>query len=245
MMRKFGLFVTFLVFGWTPGASALPSNNPITAGLIAAYEFSGNADDVSGNSNNGVVNGAVLATSRNGLLSSAYSFDGSSNIVVSNPVGLHSTNTISLWIKLDTIGVGTYHYPIDLGALNNNWIEVLPTGMFRTANRQGPAIDTVQLEVDQWSMLTRTFDGSTLTAYINGQISGFIPDSPNDPTRITIGSSGNGLYGHIGSIDDVYIYDRALSPTEVSTLYSAAPEPSTALLLGIGLSALAVRRENR
>ena len=36
-------------------------------------------------------------------------------------------------------------------------------------------------------------------------------------------------------IDDLYIYDRALSPTEVSTLYSVVPEPNTALLLGMGL----------
>ena len=240
-MRKFCLVVLVVVFsGWSSGASAVP----ITNGLVAGYEFNGNANDVSGNGNDGVVNGAALATDRNGALSSAYSFNGTSNVVVSNPVGLQTTNTISLWIKLDTIGPGTYHYPIDLGALNNNWIEVLPTGVFRTGNSQASALDTGQLEVDQWYMLTRTFDGSTLTAYINGQMSGFMPQLPNDPTRITIGSSGNGLYGHIGSVDDVYIYDRALSPTEVQTLYSVIPEPNTTLLIGLGLSALAVRRRS-
>ena len=222
-------------------ASALPANNPITVGLVAAYEFGGNANDVSGNGNNGVVNGAALATGRDGALSGAYSFNGTSNIVASNPVDLQTTNTVSLWIKLDTIGTGIYHYPIDLGALNNNWIEVLPTGVFRTGNSGGPTLDTGQLEVDQWYMLTRTFDGSTLTAYINGQMSGSMPQLPNDPTSITIGSSGNGQYGHIGSIDDVYIYDRALSASEVQTLYSAVPEPTTAVLVGLGLIGLGVR----
>ena len=57
-MRKFSLLVLVVVFsGWSSGASAVPSNNPITNGLFAAWEFSGNADDVSGNGNDGVVNG--------------------------------------------------------------------------------------------------------------------------------------------------------------------------------------------
>ena len=45
LVRLFLAFVVLLVFGWSSGASALPVNNPVTAGLVAAYEFSGNADD--------------------------------------------------------------------------------------------------------------------------------------------------------------------------------------------------------
>jgi hypothetical protein len=49
--------------------------------------------------------------------------------------------------------------------------------------------------------------------------------------------------GFAGKIDDVYIYNRALSPAEVSTLYTASvPEPTTGLLLGLGLLGVAVRR---
>ncbi|HIM02474.1 MAG TPA: PEP-CTERM sorting domain-containing protein, partial [Myxococcales bacterium] len=48
-----------------------------------------------------------------------------------------------------------------------------------------------------------------------------------------------------GKIDDLYIYDRALSDSEVSTLYSVVPEPNTALLLGFGLVGLGVKRRSR
>jgi len=40
----------------------------------------------------------------------------------------------------------------------------------------------------------------------------------------------------------LYIYDRALSGSEISTLYSPIPEPSTALLVGLGLVGVGVRR---
>ena len=45
--------------------------------------------------------------------------------------------------------------------------------------------------------------------------------------------------------DDIYMYDRRLSVSEISTLYTAAiPEPTTGLLLGLGLLGVAVRRRS-
>ena len=48
------------------------------------------------------------------------------------------------------------------------------------------------------------------------------------------------VYQFSGSIDDVYIYDRALSASEVQTLFSSVPEPNPALLLGIGLAGMSL-----
>ena len=103
LVRLFSAFVVLVVFGWSSGASAAPVNNPITTGLIAAYEFSGNADDVSGNGNDGVVNGATPTTDRFGNANSAYSFDGVDDYIHSSTTfSPQASGTISLWFNQES-----------------------------------------------------------------------------------------------------------------------------------------------
>ena len=83
-MRKCALLVLAVVFGWSSGAWGIPANNSNTQGLVAAYEFTGNADDVSGNGNDGVVHGSTLTADRFGNANSAYSFDGSNETRLTN-----------------------------------------------------------------------------------------------------------------------------------------------------------------
>ncbi len=74
----------------------------LSNGLVAYYPFDGNANDVSGNQNNGTVYGATLATDRFGKAKKAYSFNGVSNYILL-PVltTLPNSNqvTFSIWIK--------------------------------------------------------------------------------------------------------------------------------------------------
>jgi hypothetical protein len=91
--------------------------------------------------------------------------------------------------------------------------------------------------------------------YMNGELYGSAPVQVGAPifgdNPIVLGWAEN--WGpeprHFqGKIDDVYIYDRALSASEVQTLFSSVPEPSTSLLMGIGLiglSASSLRRASR
>jgi hypothetical protein len=70
--------------------------------LVAYYPFNGNANDASGNKNNGTVNGAVFAKDRFGNLNSAYSFNGTSNFIQipnSSSLQLGSSYTISAWVN--------------------------------------------------------------------------------------------------------------------------------------------------
>ena len=76
-MKKKNLLITAIaIFGLTTITIAqVPSYVP-TNGLVGWWPFNGNANDESGNGNNGTVNGATLTSDRFGNASSAYSFDG-------------------------------------------------------------------------------------------------------------------------------------------------------------------------
>ena len=72
----------------------VPSYVP-TQGLVGYWPFSGNANDLSGNNNNGTVNGATLTTDRFGNANSAYSFNGiNQKITVAH-------NNLTRWVKLN------------------------------------------------------------------------------------------------------------------------------------------------
>ncbi|MFN5209123.1 MAG: hypothetical protein ACK5D8_06480, partial [Bacteroidota bacterium] len=107
MKMKQLLLVAAALLGLTAAAVAqnVPSYVP-TNGLVGWWPFNGNANDESGNGNNGTVNGAVLATDRFGNANSAYSFDGIDNTIqYSNTFVFNQQNdaSISLWFNNDSI----------------------------------------------------------------------------------------------------------------------------------------------
>jgi len=82
----------------------VPSYVP-TNGLVGYWPFNGNINDVSGNSNNGTVNGATLISDRFGNSNSAFSLENLSNNLMVNNVQPTLSNTslsISLWLKFPT-----------------------------------------------------------------------------------------------------------------------------------------------
>jgi hypothetical protein len=98
MKKKNLLFTAIAILGFTAITLAqVPSYVP-TNGLIGYWPFNGNANDESGNNNNGTVNGATLTNDRFGNANKAYAFDGVNDKIVStinNP--LQANWSVSFW----------------------------------------------------------------------------------------------------------------------------------------------------
>lgn len=104
-MKKKNLLITAIaIIGLAMITSAqVPSYVP-TNGLVGWWPFNGNANDLFGGNNNGVVNGASLTTDRFNNINSAYLFNGSSNYILVNTIPTNNTQySISVWAKANVI----------------------------------------------------------------------------------------------------------------------------------------------
>jgi len=189
-------------------------------GLVAEYLFDANANDTSGNGHNGTVNGATLASDRFGRSGKAYKFVGSNSNTISTSFIPPNTFTISLWYNASptqrenagiasTYSTGRYdgfYYPH-----GGTWEAIRTNG-----NRIN---DISQVNVNQWTHLLIASANSRVKVYKNGSLILDIPSTTTHADTIIFGSSRfNGKY-FTGYIDDIRIYNRALSADEISKLY--------------------------
>jgi hypothetical protein len=211
----------------------VPSYVP-TNGLIGWWPFNGNANDESGNGNNGKVTGATLTKDRFGDTNRAYSFDGFTNYIETNPN--YSTEQFSLgfWIKPGQYR--TYNGQIGGVALStlingpgwpNNWEFQFAylsniSGFGNGFNGSYP----LDLPQNYWAYVVCVFDSasSTIKVYKNGYQLPVAPFIYNKTSNRTIfggraNTPVNAFYE--GSLDDIGIWNRALTQQEITELYNA------------------------
>ena len=229
----------------------VPSN-----GLVCWFPFNGNANDESGNGKNGVVNGATLTSDRFGKINSAYNFSGTTNdITLSNSQNLVNTSfTVSAWGTLDNL-TPTEADAVVIGQFNGQntgdrkWL----FGYRATGNQKGITyylFDNLgncpnnsfstnwTPQTAEWYNVTWVFNsGNSIKTYINGvlhttlstTLTSFNSTSNNILTKI-----GNGISANTprnipwnGKLDDIGIWNRALTQNEIEKLYSGCSKSIT------------------
>lgn len=231
MKTKITIIVLLAFFGLSSLVDAqIPTN-----GLIAYYPFTGNANDLSGNSNNGTVNGATLTTDRFSNANSAYHFNGSSNYISVNNSATFPQTAISICYWLNRGG----HVPTN----KENYISKeqafqsyqmqnshLQSGFYSGTPGVWSQYDShyTLANNSNWVFYTFTFDNTTHIAstYINGVLDTFLLETdPNFIVKVSsnpmyIGRNGSASVWYInGDMDDIRIYNRAIDPCEVSQLF--------------------------
>lgn len=199
----------------------------LTSGLVAYYPFNGNANDESGNENNGIVNGATLTTDRFGNLNKAYAFN-DGKIVANDqslPMG-NSDRTLSMWVYTSVIQGVIPDYPAHLikygpETNTNNLCFAMWGNMLRFSGYGFPPNNDLSYDhpVNQWFNLTVTLSNQNLVHIYKD--ANLIYTGANEVFNTS--SNGALVIGEFmksGKIDDVRIYNRTLSLVEIQALYS-------------------------
>jgi hypothetical protein len=209
-------------------------NAEINDGLVAYYPFNGNTNDESGNGHNGILNGtgATLTNDRFGNANKAYSFNGTGSYIHAN---LGTTNlfdndfSITAWVKFNNF---TNQYPMIVFFVNADAqgnaavIHGLGSGyalIKRVYTSVGLLYSSSALNENEWYLITIVKSGVQRKMYINSSVSASASSSPNFSMNgmFTIGSDNTGRreVSIDGSIDEIRIYNRAISESEIQQLY--------------------------
>jgi uncharacterized protein (TIGR02145 family) len=231
-------WTNFMTYGYSVRCV---KDTPITTlndGLVAYYPFSGNANDESGNGNNGVVNGATLTTDRFGNSGKAYSFDGNDDYINcgnSPSVNISGDISISAWIKANNFnndhGIVSKLDLYDVVTNSNNSIP--PLDRIRWEANNTPAfLFSNPIQANQWLHIVTVYNVATgKKIYLNGALFAFDnltgtfgisnPSNANNMYNLYLGSHQPTIVSYWswdGSLDDIRIYNRALSQEEITYL---------------------------
>lgn len=205
---------------------------------IAYYPFNGNANDESGNGNDGTVSGATLTSDRFGNSNSAYNFDGIDDFIriTSAPENTLGTGdfTISVWFRSTSTDEGVIWNKRNTSSCSQ--ASGPTTGMSQTSAGNGNTFTAFTRSTSTYRLYSQSAvsdggwyngmlvrSGNTLTMYLNGQVEESVNITPgiNFATTLdlfigrTIYCSGN---YYDGDVDDFTIWDQALSEEVIDYL---------------------------
>jgi hypothetical protein len=205
--------------------------------LVGWWPFNGNANDESGNGNNGTVNGATLSTDRFGQPSKAYSFDGIDDYINAGNNITIPNYTFSAWVNINQLPT---NFPLASivskisNSFKNTELQYWQANYYQIQHGTGTSwvslVGNQPVILNQWVFLSSTYDGAIINLYINGSLNVSIAEAnfsdqmgfdtyfgarPN-----TQGVSSTAFFVN-GQIDDIGIWNRALSACEIQDLYNA------------------------
>ncbi|HOO70675.1 MAG TPA: Ig-like domain-containing protein [Spirochaetota bacterium] len=204
-------------------------NNDFPNDYIAWYPFNGNANDESGNGLNGTVNGAILTSDRDSNSNSAYDFDGSNDyIYIGNPSELTgmSALTVSVWVYTHSAPSPNSSIIVKGDGTNTSYGFGLAdtSGTISFNCNYSGSITSTTIDFNTWVHLLLVWNGSTAQMYYNNSIIGSMSCSGtiSGSEVLSIGRCGSWTsWAYFdGIIDDVRIYDRALTADEIEALYT-------------------------
>lgn len=213
-------------------------------GLLAHYDFNGDASDLSGNGYHAEVFGVSLTASRRGHANQAYRFNGSTDFIETNIadsllLGLNGFS-FGCWVKFDSLnntrqvmvsntrdGNGMFTQRIEDNQITTGLYNMRDSATYRWSQiKVGKAQQSISQHT--WYHFVTVYDGNMMRLYVNGhQLTSIAATGPlarqgSVARTIKLGSNADkrAQYMLEGVLDEVRIYSRALNPLEVQAWYS-------------------------
>ena len=206
----------------------------IDTGLIAYYPFDGNASDMSGNGNDANITSASLTSDRMGVAYQALQFDGEDDwltIPTSSNFDSLTSYSITVWAKVSDFSAN-YNPIVSLRTGNDSAFEVYGGNGFTVAHNRNHNLYQYHYfdayPSGRWTHIAIAYgEDGTLHKFVDGRLETTVSDftAPNSLTAdIQIGRSSDDpesdYYSLLtGSLDELRIYNHAISPTDVRELF--------------------------
>jgi hypothetical protein len=234
-MKRLSLLITvILLFGFTNLHSQTPNYVPKT-GLIGWWPFNGNAKDESGNGNHGIEHNVQLTLDRNSKSNSAMFFDGKTSFVSIKNFGSvpisDSAITITGWVKTNhKIPEGESMFVCSARSNSATAFVINPDNLFicTFANSQGGFhnfySDKSNIISDgKWHFFAMVYDGFNQKTYLDSTLiwNQYFPFDLLVNGLLEFGRDNPYGRHYNGDMDDIGIWNRALSEQEVKDLYDS------------------------
>jgi hypothetical protein len=213
---------------------------------IGWWKFDGDAKDSSGKGHDGTVNGAP--TFVGGVSGQAIHMDGANDYVVVGSVGVSGTmpRTISGWAKADTTNIVDWTNVFGFTSTPDGGCDLsFDIDKIGGANQyciHCYCFEVGYVEIDlEWHYLAATYDGKTIKWYHGAKLAGSQDRVLNTQDNVQMGKRGHPAGGNWpGSIDDVRIYNYALSLYEIQSLAGYVPNVVTKNWAGDAITSVAL-----
>lgn len=239
------LITLLLCFNLATTQAQVPSYVP-TNGLVGWWGFNGNANDESGNGNNGTVNGPVLTNDRFGNSNAAYAFDGVDDFIDASLGTFTGDFTFQLWFSTSNTSTNRCLFESTSGYLDFNTTVYGSGSLFWGQGTSGSNCNAYSgplSSFNQWHCVTVVNEASMITVRYDGTPVALIlcPDPPYQWTSFVLGKRPNNTDHFNGVFDDLAIWERALTSAEISALYNGIPQtpcisPTPVTFSGLGTS---------